>query len=74
MTESLVDQQRRLVLERQCADVGRKIAKLLPAGTGFVFVAYDFGTAGNMAFISNGERPSTIKMLKELAGKIESDA
>lgn len=71
MSESEVDKLRRLVLEKQCADVGRQIEKLLPAGTGFVFVAYDFGEKGNMAFISSGQRAGTILMLEELVGRLK---
>ncbi len=76
MAESLVQKQVRLVLEKQCSEIGRVIADALPAGVGFCFVTFDFGPAnsGNMAYLSNGERKSTVKMLRELLEKIEREA
>ena len=74
--ETQVQKQVRLVQEKQCSDIGRIIAGACPAGTGFVLVLFDFCEAdkGNMSFISSGRRPETIKMLRELLGKIEADA
>lgn len=75
MSETTVQRQVRMVLEAECAEMGRVIASACSAGTGFVLVMFDFCEAnkGNMAYLSNGRRPETIKMLKELLEKIEGD-
>lgn len=72
MAETFTQKQVRLVLEKQCADMGRLIADSLPAGVGFCFIAFDFGNEGNAAYLSNGCREDTIKLLREMADKLEA--
>jgi len=69
VSESHVEKQVRLVLEKQCADVGRIIADALPAGVGFAFLAFDFGARGNIAYFSNANREDMIRALEELLAR-----
>ena len=63
----------RAELEANARDVGAAIAACMLPGTGFVFIAFDFGAKGNMAFLSNAQREDTIALLRELADKLESE-
>lgn len=71
MSESFVSKAKRLVLEKQCADVGRQIARLLPAGVGFTLLVFDFGEKGDVAYVSNGRRADVLKLLKEHVAHME---
>jgi hypothetical protein len=61
----------RVELERLCS----QIALSLPVGNsvGFVLVLADFGERGNMSYASNVNRVDALRMLTELAEKIEID-
>jgi len=54
----------RLVLEAQCRDLGRLILQQLPTGTGFTLLLYDFGSDGNLAYVSSGKREDCLKMMR----------
>jgi hypothetical protein len=58
-------------LEQSARNLGRTIADVLPKGVGFVLVLFDYARGGNMTYLSTGERPSTIAMLKELVTKMQ---
>lgn len=58
-------------LEESARELGRTIAAVLPKGAGFVLVLFDYARGGHMTYLSTGERPSTIAMLKELIGKMQ---
>ncbi len=58
-------------LEMMARELGRAINKDLLPGTGFVVALFNFGGTGSMTYLSNGNREDTIKMLRELLGKIE---
>lgn len=58
-------------LEENARDLGRRIAAGLPRGVGFVLFLYDFGDAGNMAYLANGKRVDVINALKEFIVKVE---
>lgn len=62
------------VLEDSTRRLGKVIAESMPKGAGFVLVLFDFVANGSMTYVSSGERPSTIAMLKELLGKIQEGA
>lgn len=69
MAETRTQQQVRLVLQKQAADLSRLIAEKVPAGVGFCLVLADAGERGNMAYLSNAERPGMMKMLGDLLAK-----
>lgn len=73
VAESTAQTQVRLILQKQCSEIGRMIGNALPAGTGFAFMIFDFGEKGNTAWISNAERPSMIRLMKEMIEKLEKD-
>lgn len=58
-------------LEARCSTLGRNLAYSLPSGVGFVLIMADFGIEGSMAYLSNAQRQHTIKMLREMADKME---
>ena len=60
-------------LEEMARELGRSIKATMLPGTGFVCVLFDFGGAGtgSMTYLSNANREDTVKMLRELLGKIE---
>ncbi len=60
-------------LEATCSSLGRTIGEVIPDGVGFAFILCDFGNEGNMAYLSNGNREDMIKMLREMATKIEGN-
>lgn len=60
-------------LEASCASLGKTIGEVIPEGVGFAFILCDFGVEGNMAYVSNGNREDMVKMLREMAMKIEGN-
>lgn len=58
-------------LEAVCASLGKTIGEVIPAGTAFAFLLADFGEEGNAAYLSNAKRPDMVKMLREMADRIE---
>lgn len=73
MNESIIEKQVRLLLEKQCADIGREIGALLPAGVGFSLIVFDFGEGGNLAYVSNANRSDMIRSLEELLAKWKAE-
>lgn len=53
-------------------ETARTIASILPPGTGFVLLAFDFGENGRMEYISNGERKDIVQAMKEFIRKTET--
>lgn len=43
------------------------------SGLGFALILFDFGEDGTMAYAADGERAGVIRMLRELADKLEAD-
>jgi hypothetical protein len=53
-------------------ETARMIATRLPAGTGFILLAFDLDTPhGRTEYIANGRREDCIKALKEFIAKTE---
>lgn len=57
---------RRLGLERKCAQVGKLLGLSCPPGVGYALLFFDFGEGGNLAYMSNGDREDMVKALEEL--------
>ena len=53
-------------LEAKARSIGKRIGGALPAGVGFCLVLFEFGPGGHLTYVSNGDRESTVNMLKEL--------
>ena len=68
--ETAENRDARLKLETEAAALGRAVARQLRPGVGFCLVLYDFGNAGNMAYLANGERADVAKLLVELGSKL----
>lgn len=60
-------------LEAQCRKTGKMIGDVLPEGVGFVFLLFDFGEGGNMAYMSNAVRQDMIATLRELVIALEGN-
>jgi len=64
---------RQAQLERMTGDLARQVACGLEPGIGMTLMLYDFGEKGFTAYASTGDREGTIKMLRELLGKLQAD-
>lgn len=64
---------RRVEIERACAILGRTLSDRMLPGMGFAFLLFDFGTAGNLAYISNSRREDMIAALRELIARLEAE-
>lgn len=62
----------RLLLEAQCRDIAELIHQILPKGTGFTLLLYDFGAEGNLAYVINARRDDMLKMLREHIQRLET--
>lgn len=60
--------------EKLTRSIAHGIGSSLPAGYGFALVVFDFEDKGRMTYVSNAERPGLVKLLRELATKLEGDA
>jgi hypothetical protein len=58
--EPVVEKQVRLVLEQQTHDIAEKIKAWCPAGVGFMLFLMDYGTKGNLAYVSTIDRDAAI--------------
>lgn len=65
MAESFVDKQVRLVLEKQCRELADLLKPRVPAGVGFTLFLSDFGSDGNLAYVSTVDRQDSIRMVRE---------
>jgi len=46
-------------------DIAELINRVIPEGTGFTLLVFDYGGKGEMSYISNAERPEMLVALKE---------
>jgi hypothetical protein len=53
-------------------EVARTIAVILPPGTGFVLLAFDFTPGGRLEYVANAKREDVLQMLHEFIRKNES--
>jgi hypothetical protein len=56
--------QVRLILERQCADLGREIHAAVKGDAHFILFLVDLGADGNLAFFSNAKPSATVARLR----------
>lgn len=71
-TEEAVDDKELMAkIEAKARVVGEKIHKALPEGWGFVLLFAQFGKGRQLSYISDCNRADTIKVLREMADKLE---
>ena len=63
--ETLVDKQVRLIQEVQVRAIADHVKALLPVGSGFILMCFNFGQQGNLSYVSNAHRDDTIRVLRE---------
>lgn len=59
--------------EITCRDIARVIKKAMPKHWGFVLILASHGNDGFMTYLSDCERDCMIKMLREMAYKLETN-
>jgi hypothetical protein len=53
-------------------ELARTVETILPAGTGFVVLAFDLGiSTGRLEYVSNSQRQDVVKAMKEFIAKTE---
>ena len=62
---------KRKELESLAAKVGGELKTKMPTGTGFIVLVFDFGEAGNLAYMSTCERREAIAVMREWIRKME---
>ena len=65
MAETFVQKQVRLVIEKQCRELADDLKAKVPAGVGFALFLFDFGTKGNVAYVSTADRTDMMNLLTE---------
>lgn len=60
-------------LNAKCRELGELVGAQLTSGVGFALLIFDFGTGGNLAWISNADRAEMLNTLKEFIVKVELD-
>lgn len=73
MDETFVEKQVRLILEQQCRQLAKGLRPQLPAGVGFALFLFDFGAAGNLAYVSTAHREDTIRLIEEWLAGVKGD-
>jgi hypothetical protein len=68
--ESPEQRKARLALEASCAGIGRTLREIMPPGSGFALIMFDFGEKGNMAYVSSAEREDMIRLFVEVLEKL----
>jgi hypothetical protein len=63
-------------LESRAREVGRALAKEIPAsqGYGFALIVFNLGPGGHCTYTSNGQRQDMVAALKELLAHLETGA
>ena len=62
-TESIVQKQIRLVLEKQTREIADKLSTMVPAGVGFLLFLADYGVRGNVSYVSSCNRDDAIQLV-----------
>ena len=54
-------------------ETARYISTILPPGTGFILLAFDFGPGGRLEYVANAERKDVLLAMREFIVKTEGD-
>ena len=57
--------------EMHCRKIGRQLGDQMPSGWGFALLLFSFNEPTETTYISNCERESMVKALRELCDKLE---
>lgn len=60
-------------LERNARAIGDRLFLAVPKGWGFGLFLFSFGQKGNLAWVSNADRPSMVEALEEWIGRAKTD-
>ncbi len=60
--------------EVKCREIALLLKDVMPPGWRFVLILASEGEGGFMTYMANAQREGAIKLLRELAEKIEKDA
>lgn len=63
-----------LDLERLARELGAAARRIIPKGTGFAVMVFDFGGRGHMTYVSNAQREDMITALREQITHLETGA
>lgn len=63
---------RRKKLEDDVSRIGRRIGDSLAPGIGFTLLFFEFGEQGELAYISNAQRDDMVKVLRQMADRLEA--
>jgi hypothetical protein len=65
---------RQVEVEGLVKDLAEAVHDQCPPHVGYLFVVYDRGERGFMAYAANSERADVVALLRELADKLEAEA
>lgn len=71
--EDAIKLQVRILFEREGRKIAEKVQALLPPGVGFMLFVFDFGEGGNIAYLSNAQRPDARKAIAEWLQRTGAD-
>lgn len=60
-------------VEADARGIAQVIGSRVPPGWGFALMFFEFGPSGQSTWISNAKRADAVKMLRELADRLERD-
>jgi hypothetical protein len=60
-------------VEEHCSLIAHEIKNNIPAGMGFVLLVSTLGAGGFSAYMSSQHRGDTIKLLREMADRLEKE-
>jgi len=63
--ETPEQREKRLTLEFTAREIADQIKEMLPEDTTFMLFLADVGDKGNLAYVGNTKRESTIEMMRE---------
>jgi hypothetical protein len=61
-----------LVAVEASRKIGRELKQSMPEGVGFAVLVFDFGGKGNLAYVSNAQRPDMLRAMREFITKNEA--
>lgn len=53
-------------------DTARAVQAQLPPHTGFIVLAFDFGSGGKLEYVSNADRRDVVKVMREFIQRTEA--
>lgn len=60
-------------IRERLQETAAMIAVRLPPNTGFILMAFDFGSGGRLEYIANADRGDVIKLLKAFIAKCDGE-